>query len=780
MNVLRIRSLASDGNLSKEAVRYLINCRGECEHLDYKCTLDLNDTRVLGKLCKDILAMKNVGGGFLVIGVRDKTWEPVGLKSRIEVDSKMLRDMVNKITGVYLEVDIVHHSLVIKEKSKLFAAILVRSTIKRSKLRVPKPCKNNYNPNEKWGLRSGVIYVRKGDSTIKVSTDTELQELLNNLELIYQQEEIQQASDLSSPFAVESGLFRLLPKEYERFIGRRTAKKKLIQAIEEHSRIWIYNLYGPGGVGKSALATWIAYKYYEESRFESILYLSAKDKELSSEEGRVRRLSPTLLSLDDLFDHILRLFEEDRKLDSSLDKKRGVVTEILDAFSMLCVLDNMETVSDHRIFDYIYDLPESTKVKILLTSRKRLPQWEYPFQLQEFSKEETKEFVKIRAQELCIDFPLEDSVTNRLIKATGGLPLAIQWSLGLYARTKELNKALSDCTSSKSPLLEFSFRNSWNFLDRDDQIALAVLSIFDEYPTARFWRRVLDWDTARMEQAIASLEEATFVTRRINKKTGSEIFTSLPITLSFARKQLYEMGDIDKECTLRYHDYLGKIQLTNIATRRYSGIFERFNAKAAHQKKAIILSIQAEDEISNLRYDDAEETFKQALDLDPKSVYTLVAYGELKSHRGQSSAAMGMIEKAKRMTTNKTGFHVYFWGGKICSKMHNEVDAVKYLKKALEYEPDNVLARHALGVALSKIGNFDESLRIFDEIIENDLKRAGGPSNSLVYAMKTKIITLRHAGQMEEANKYAKEAIAIVKSQESVGNFAYELEEMVE
>jgi replication-associated recombination protein RarA len=33
------------------------------------------------------------------------------------------------------------------------------------------------------------------------------------------------------------------------------------------------NLFGPGGVGKSALATWLAYQYYREGNtFEAILH----------------------------------------------------------------------------------------------------------------------------------------------------------------------------------------------------------------------------------------------------------------------------------------------------------------------------------------------------------------------------------------------------------------------------------------------------------------------------------------------------------------------------
>jgi predicted HTH transcriptional regulator len=78
--------------------------------------------------------MKNMGGGYLVIGVRDKAWEYIGLKSRLPYDSKALRDKVRKCTGLDLELDIVQHEVFVEGTPKLFGLILVRSATKKSKL----------------------------------------------------------------------------------------------------------------------------------------------------------------------------------------------------------------------------------------------------------------------------------------------------------------------------------------------------------------------------------------------------------------------------------------------------------------------------------------------------------------------------------------------------------------------------------------------------------------------------------------------------------------------
>jgi hypothetical protein len=61
--------MARDGDMSKDALLYFLNCRAECAWLDYKENLTLEEDRQLCDFARDILALKNVGGGFIVVGV---------------------------------------------------------------------------------------------------------------------------------------------------------------------------------------------------------------------------------------------------------------------------------------------------------------------------------------------------------------------------------------------------------------------------------------------------------------------------------------------------------------------------------------------------------------------------------------------------------------------------------------------------------------------------------------------------------------------------------------
>lgn len=78
MNLSVLERMAREGDMSMDAIRYLLGCRGECEWLDYKETLSLENEKELCDFARDVLAIKNVGGGYIVVGVEDKTWAAKG------------------------------------------------------------------------------------------------------------------------------------------------------------------------------------------------------------------------------------------------------------------------------------------------------------------------------------------------------------------------------------------------------------------------------------------------------------------------------------------------------------------------------------------------------------------------------------------------------------------------------------------------------------------------------------------------------------------------------
>jgi len=143
--------MVTQGDMSSSALNYLLDCHGECEYLDFKSSIDLESDYGKANFSKDVLAMRNVGGGYIVVGVEDKSWIPIGLENRLAYDTKLLREKVIKSIGVDAEIDIVQHELNLKGIPSLFALILVRTINKHSKLQVPTIATKDFQPKENWG-----------------------------------------------------------------------------------------------------------------------------------------------------------------------------------------------------------------------------------------------------------------------------------------------------------------------------------------------------------------------------------------------------------------------------------------------------------------------------------------------------------------------------------------------------------------------------------------------------------------------------------------------------
>ena len=274
MKLSVIERMLREGDLSWRGLQFLVECRGECEWFDFKEELHLDNDKQLCDFTKDILGMKNVGGGFIVVGVKDKTWEPIGLRETLPYDAKLLRDKVRKCCGVDLDIYIVHHKLKTENISGECALIYIHSSKKRNKRRVPNLVKTDFCTKQPFGLRRGDIFARRGDSTVKIDSDEQLEDLLDNLEA-QADRDVLAGMGHGSPFAVEDGLYRLLEKSFTRFVGREVIKKRVFEATISDPRIWIINVHGPGGVGKSAIVDWVTYEYYRLRTFESIIHLSA-------------------------------------------------------------------------------------------------------------------------------------------------------------------------------------------------------------------------------------------------------------------------------------------------------------------------------------------------------------------------------------------------------------------------------------------------------------------------------------------------------------------------
>ncbi len=76
-------------------IDFLLSQKRETSEIDFKLTLDIRKDSDFAKIAKDIFAMSNYGGGYLVIGFKELDtgrYEPVGLPDNFHIDSATIQE----------------------------------------------------------------------------------------------------------------------------------------------------------------------------------------------------------------------------------------------------------------------------------------------------------------------------------------------------------------------------------------------------------------------------------------------------------------------------------------------------------------------------------------------------------------------------------------------------------------------------------------------------------------------------------------------------------------
>ena len=168
--------------LSLECLMRLIESPSETASLDFKETLDVNQSRDRVEFAKDVLAMANSGGGHVVVGIEDKTRRRVGIgleSSGSLQEAKSVNDKLKKYCGGYVKVLVAQHEIEDPAQGRVrLCLIYIPPAIARVPAQDDGVCPDPTDmKKQKWVFRRGDVYVRKGDESVKVETPADLAQI---------------------------------------------------------------------------------------------------------------------------------------------------------------------------------------------------------------------------------------------------------------------------------------------------------------------------------------------------------------------------------------------------------------------------------------------------------------------------------------------------------------------------------------------------------------------------------------------------------------------------
>ena len=364
---------------------------------------------VWADISSDILGFHNNRGGLLLFGITDD-FEFVGASTRY--DSKTFNDRIRRYLPDTIWVDY-SREFIQHDQRYLGVALVPPRGPTPARFKSAGPPK--YSKQEPRFEKNGSS-LRDGDSTRLLSRN-EADEWIRSLAI----------PTLGSVYAVDEPMFRVLVPEYEHFVYRSDICEDVEKSLKD-PRVAVTSLTGVGGMGKTAIATWAALRSYQNQDFQFIASVTAKDRELTA--TGIMGLETGLTSFERLLDEIADVLGVPDLKEAEISQREAEIRVLLESGAGLLYVDNLETVDDVRIIQFLDSLPIG--MRALITSRRsRVRVAARPIDVSAMNENEIVEFVRVLLKQEAFRHVagLTNAETKKIGNAWDGIPLAIRWSL---------------------------------------------------------------------------------------------------------------------------------------------------------------------------------------------------------------------------------------------------------------------------------------------------------------------------------------------------------------
>ncbi len=686
--------------VSQSKLDELLSHRCEAEDLDFKEKYDGTSKKDQIELCKDIIAMANTRGGHIVLGVRDSDFAPVGLPMDTRIDEADIRNTLDNYVGEQIEFLIARYHLEINGEKRLFAILyIVPSAVP---VVTAKAGAYEESGRQKVSFQQATWLVRSGTRS-KPATPAEVRALIEARQ---------------SPSAPLAPTRQLLPADYEppvfhnlprpnfiNFIGREIEIAEIMAGLS-HPRAWIIAIEGIGGVGKTALAQKVALDTASQAfrtgqtPWKFIVWMSAKETVLGT-SGDIENVRSGFKTLEDLIDIVLDVTGFELDESSSFDQRLLEAKQVLATFPCLLIVDNLETVEDDAVLDFLMDqLPSPSKA--IITSRKRTEhKGGLVIRLEGMGMEQgttlLREAAAFQGSKVIQTAP--QAKLETIVNLTGGIPLALKLVVGQTALGADLDVVIDRLANSQdAPILDFCFRETYGDLEVDTQKLLGAASLFDESATLDEIAMVSQLPYRQAAQHAELLVRLSLLSESFDDARGKQVYWLLPLTRIFAAKQLRQFPEFREAARQRLAlYYLEKEQYLRGGAVSEKSI-RKAGARTDLERIAVALSDRAESLYQNRKYSDAIDLLQKAEILAPRFAYVQQVWAYIERRENHISAAREHYRKATEFDRDNAEYYRY-WAS-LEAKVGQYGEAAKLFREASLLDPSDLRSRHGLAHAL--------------------------------------------------------------------------------
>lgn len=358
---------------------------------------------------------------------------------------------------------------------------------------------------------------------------------------------------LPLPEPEKSPILHNLPNaDYGQFIGREAEMAKIYEILRPYPRSQhsIVTIDGIGGIGKSTLALEVAHYYYRncselprEEQFEAIIWVSAKQTILTAQG--IQRRPQAFRTLEDFYATIAITLQRQDITKASPDEQSEIVRNALVQQRTLLIVDNLETVDDEKVITFLRELPAPTKA--MITTRHRVDV-AYPIRLKGMEEKDARRLIQHECEKR--GHSLSDADSLRLVKYTGGVPLAIVWSIAQISSGYSTENVLRRLGDAQGDIAKFCFQGVIKNIESQPAFeVLLSLSIFEVDASREGLGEVADLSEIDRDDSLVLLEKLSLVNKNADR------FAMLPLTKDYTYSILMNDENRLRVLRSRQHQY---------------------------------------------------------------------------------------------------------------------------------------------------------------------------------------------------------------------------------
>lgn len=493
------------------------------------------------------------------------------------------------------------------------------------------------------------------------------------------------------------------------FIGRKKDILDIKKLILGNNRV--VSIIGEGGIGKTALALKVAYDIIElvdQNPFDIVLWCSAKTTMLTAQG--ILDIKNTLQSYGGLLDFINETIGN-KANESNLD----IILEYLDVFNVLLIVDNLETILDEKIREFLREA--SQRCKILITSRIGLGELEFRRNLFGLSEAEAiiliRQLASIKQSDIIKQIP-----NNKLVQIAQKLhfnPLALKW----FVNSVETGISPDEVLANKDNLLNFCLSNVFSKLT--DKAKLIINTILASRRNLNDAQLVFltELPSIVLRQTINELFSTTFISRVIiHEEESQEVRYIIP---DFSREYLLSKHPIEVDFIKDTNRKLKKIDQSAASIQRVTEYNEfglyALTVRNANEKviarlinESLKFSKSNKFPIALSKLEEAKSILPNYFEVYRVSAFVKATSGDIIGAEEDYLTGLSIEPDNPRL--------LYFYAGFLLYQLDDITNAIKYASKLHELRPDSEYPTFLFARCLSTLGENKEAIDLIESLIK--------------------------------------------------------------